>query len=155
MNKKIFVGGIPRGTTKFKLQQYFEQFGNVEETVIMFKRENKGLGFAFIIFENSSSVDRVIKNYKNNIFEGQFIECKIAKMKEEIQREEEQNLKRSQPFLQDASPPNKLFSQFSKLPSQYNETPPIITQNLQSFSQDLVSFPDDFSQSNAMTPSNQ
>jgi RNA-binding protein Musashi len=77
-NRKIFVGGIPQNASKTKLKQYFEVYGKVEEVVIMFRREKKGLGFAFVTFEQPSSVHEVIADYDHHQYENQFVRSPLT-----------------------------------------------------------------------------
>ena len=45
-----------------EFKKYFEQFGRVASAEVMINREtNKSRGFGFVVFENESSVDRVLQ----------------------------------------------------------------------------------------------
>ncbi|MEW5319172.1 MAG: hypothetical protein WDW38_010339 [Sanguina aurantia] len=58
--RKIFVGGLAPGVDELVLREYFEQFGEVEDAVVMFDHENKRpRGFGFVQFATEESVDRV------------------------------------------------------------------------------------------------
>lgn len=58
---KIFVGGLHIDVTDDALKELFSKYGEVRETLIMIDRvTGKPRGFAFVTFNNSSSVDRVI-----------------------------------------------------------------------------------------------
>lgn len=58
--RKIFVGGLAPGVDELVLREYFEQFGEVEDAVVMFDHENKRpRGFGFVQFAVEESVDRV------------------------------------------------------------------------------------------------
>mmetsp|Transcript_32510 Transcript_32510/g.71768 ORF Transcript_32510/g.71768 Transcript_32510/m.71768 type:complete len:451 (+) Transcript_32510:122-1474(+) len=58
--KKIFVGGLAPSVDEKMLRQYFEQFGIVEDAVVMYDHENKRpRGFGFVTFAAEESVDKV------------------------------------------------------------------------------------------------
>ncbi|CAF0837887.1 unnamed protein product [Didymodactylos carnosus] len=67
--KKIFVGGLSANTTVDDVKKYFEQYGKVEDAMLMFdKATQRHRGFGFVTFENEDVVDKV--------------ECKKAQPKE-------------------------------------------------------------------------
>lgn len=46
---KIFVGGLPYHTTDKTLREYFEQFGDIEEAVVITDRQTgKSRGYGFV-----------------------------------------------------------------------------------------------------------
>lgn len=46
---KIFVGGLPYHTTDESLKTFFEQFGEIEEAVVITDRvSNKSRGYGFV-----------------------------------------------------------------------------------------------------------
>ena len=50
---KIFVGGLPYHTTDESLQKFFDQFGPIEEAVVITDRhsgKSKGYGFVSLAF---------------------------------------------------------------------------------------------------------
>lgn len=57
---KIFVGGLSTETTKESLQEYFSEFGEVTDCIVM--RDNttkRSRGFGFVTFQDPASVDNV------------------------------------------------------------------------------------------------
>ena len=61
--KKIFVGGLHYDTDKAGLRKYFEQYGKIVSSEVMYNREtNKSRGFGFVIFAESESVDKALEN---------------------------------------------------------------------------------------------
>ncbi len=84
-SRKIFVGGLHPSLREDEMRQYFEQYGEIEQCVIMFdKPTGKSRGFGFILFDEESSADKVM-TYKNkhNIM-GKWVDCKRAMPKEVI-----------------------------------------------------------------------
>lgn len=50
---KIFVGGLPYHTTDKTLHDYFEQFGEIEEAVVITDRQTqKSRGYGFVSVRN-------------------------------------------------------------------------------------------------------
>lgn len=71
---KVFVGGLAQATTETSLRKYFEQFGKVEESFIMFDRAtSKSRGFGFVTFATAASADKVIDNFYDNILDGKWV----------------------------------------------------------------------------------
>lgn len=77
--RKIFVGGLAPTVDDTVLRQYFEQFGAVEDSVVMYDHDNKRpRGFGFITFAEEDSVDKVFaQGAMQNIHDKQ-IEIKPA-----------------------------------------------------------------------------
>jgi hypothetical protein len=77
--KKIFVGGLAPGVDEKVLRDYFEQFGAVDDAVVMYDHDNKRpRGFGFVTFAVEESVDKVFaRGVMQAILEKQ-IEIKAA-----------------------------------------------------------------------------
>eukprot|EP00891_Asterochloris_glomerata_P005238 jgi/Astpho2/5238/gw1.00074.94.1_t len=61
--RKVFVGGLPPSVDETAFRKYFEQFGAVEEAVVMYDHDNKRpRGFGFISFFAEESVDKVFRS---------------------------------------------------------------------------------------------
>lgn len=83
--KKIFVGGVSQNTSTEDVRAYFNQFGKVEETVMLMDQQTKRhRGFGFVTFENEDVVDRVCEIHFHTI-ENKKVECKKAQPKEAVQ----------------------------------------------------------------------
>lgn len=54
--KKIFIGGIRDGLTENILKEYFSKFGHVNDCFLMYDKEGKTRGFAFLEFEGEISM---------------------------------------------------------------------------------------------------
>ena len=62
--KKLFIGGLRDNLTEDDLKNYFGNYGNVIEAVIMKEKEtNKSRGFGFVTFDDYDPVDKIIRKY--------------------------------------------------------------------------------------------
>jgi len=65
---KIFVGGLPYHTTDDGLRQYFQQFGDIDEAVVITDRQTgKSRGYGFVSAPCIQTVynNRARQLYKN------------------------------------------------------------------------------------------
>ncbi|KAJ1536574.1 hypothetical protein HK096_009616, partial [Nowakowskiella sp. JEL0078] len=84
---KIFVGALNWDTTDESLHNYFGQFGEVLDCVVM-KDQNTGRsrGFGFLTFKDSNVVDKVVSRSHN--LDGKVIDPKRAIPREEQEKTE-------------------------------------------------------------------
>lgn len=77
--KKVFVGGLPNDITEDKFKEFFEQFGEVEDLIVMLDRDTgRPRGFGFITFVDDESTEKLLANSDCNYINGKWIDCKKA-----------------------------------------------------------------------------
>lgn len=60
---KLFIGGISWETSEDRLKEYFCQYGDVLQTVVMReKTTGRPRGFGFVVFADPSILDRVLQD---------------------------------------------------------------------------------------------
>ncbi|KAF3457849.1 hypothetical protein FNV43_RR02509 [Rhamnella rubrinervis] len=81
---KLFIGGISWETTEDKLKDYFGNYGDVLQTVVMKdKITGRPRGFGFVVFADPAALDRVLED--KHTIDGRTVEAKRALSREEQQ----------------------------------------------------------------------
>lgn len=74
MSTKLFIGGLAWHTDDTTLRQKFEEFGQVEEAVVVKDRDTgRSRGFGFVRFAQESEADNAMQNMNNVEFDGRTI----------------------------------------------------------------------------------
>ncbi|CAH8381806.1 unnamed protein product [Eruca vesicaria subsp. sativa] len=80
--RKIFVGGLPSSITEAEFKNYFDQFGEISDVVVMYDHNTqRPRGFGFITFDSDDAVDRVLHKTFHEV-NGKLVEVKRAVPKE-------------------------------------------------------------------------
>ncbi|CAD6185368.1 unnamed protein product [Caenorhabditis auriculariae] len=78
MFTKIFVGGLPYHTSDKTLHEYFEQFGEIEEAVVITDRQTqKSRGYGFVTMKDRLAAERACKD-PNPIIDGRKANVNLA-----------------------------------------------------------------------------
>lgn len=81
---KVFIGGIAWDTSEDTLRDYFTQYGDVSQAVIMREKPTgRPRGFGFVVFSDPSVLDRVLQD--RHTIDGRTVEAKRALSREEQQ----------------------------------------------------------------------
>eukprot|EP01025_Chloroclados_australasicus_P018029 TRINITY_DN192_c0_g4_i1.p1 TRINITY_DN192_c0_g4~~TRINITY_DN192_c0_g4_i1.p1 ORF type:complete len:486 (+),score=49.06 TRINITY_DN192_c0_g4_i1:222-1679(+) len=66
--RKVFVGGLSWETTDEKLRVYFQNYGVVEDSVVIRdKQSGRPRGFGFVVFQDSAHAQKVVSLHKHTI----------------------------------------------------------------------------------------
>ena len=75
----MFVGGIKEDLDENQLTDYFSQYGNIQSVdVVVDKETGKKRGFAFVSFDDTDPVDKIVRKCITSIF--LFLICLITKI---------------------------------------------------------------------------
>jgi len=75
---KMFIGGLSWQTTPESLREYFEQFGDVKEALVMKDPTTmRNRGFGFVTFKDPEHVDKVV-SHQYHLLDGKQIDPKVA-----------------------------------------------------------------------------
>ena len=81
---KLYVGNLSFETTETVLQDAFERFGTVTDTVIMIDRTtNRSRGFGFVTMGTSSEGNAAINGLHGNDLDGRNLTVNEAKPRED------------------------------------------------------------------------
>ncbi len=71
MGKKLYIGGLPYGTTQEALASLFSEVGTVESARIITDRETgRSKGFAFVEMSSDTEAQSAIDKFNGQDFEG-------------------------------------------------------------------------------------
>ncbi|KAI5797611.1 putative glycine-rich RNA-binding protein [Geopyxis carbonaria] len=76
---KVFVGGLAWQTDDVALRSKFEEFGAVEEAVVVKDRDTgRSRGFGFVRYTNPEDANSAMEQMNNQEFDGRTIRVDIA-----------------------------------------------------------------------------
>jgi len=85
--RKLFVGGLCAEVSNEEFRKYFEQYGEIEDCIVMREKESgRPRGFGFITFSDEDSTKKVLMNYHHNKIHGKWVDCKRATPKDKIRK---------------------------------------------------------------------
>jgi RNA-binding protein Musashi len=77
---KLFIGGISWDTNEDRLRSYFQNFGDVDEAVIMKDRTTgRARGFGFVVFSDPSVAERVVM--EKHVIDGRTVSFLVSMLK--------------------------------------------------------------------------
>eukprot|EP01120_Amphizonella_sp_Union-15-10_P000518 TRINITY_DN1052_c0_g1_i2.p1 TRINITY_DN1052_c0_g1~~TRINITY_DN1052_c0_g1_i2.p1 ORF type:complete len:251 (+),score=55.26 TRINITY_DN1052_c0_g1_i2:88-840(+) len=80
MDHKVFVGGLHWFTNEQSLQQYFSEYGEIEEVrIIMDRVTGRSKGYGFVIFKDPASAQAAVTN-PFPIIDGKQANCNLASL---------------------------------------------------------------------------
>ncbi len=83
MSKKLFVGNLDWNLTAEAFKEAFEQFGSVEEAVIIKdKFSGKSKGFGFVTFTNDEEADKALSEMDGHELNGRKMAVNEARPQE-------------------------------------------------------------------------
>ena len=84
MSCKLFIGGLSWNTEDSSLRARFEEFGAVDDAVVIRERETgRSRGFGFVTFAEESQADAAVAQMDNQEFEGRTIRVSKAQERQE------------------------------------------------------------------------
>jgi RNA recognition motif-containing protein len=68
------------------MKTYFENFGEVSDTKVIYNLENnKPRGFGFVIFKHEKSAKKVLDKYEDHYLGGKWVDCKSTYQKDDFE----------------------------------------------------------------------
>jgi RNA recognition motif-containing protein len=81
---KIYVGNLPFGVDKGKLDELFGTFGDIEESIVISdKFSGRSKGFGFVTFKDDAAAQKAIADMNDKEVEGRNIKVNEAKPMED------------------------------------------------------------------------
>lgn len=71
MDNKLFVGNLPYEVTSEELGQYFSQFGEIEEAVVITDRiSGRSKGYGFVRYINPTDATKAAEETNGKVYKG-------------------------------------------------------------------------------------
>lgn len=79
MSTKLFIGGLAWATTNDSLRHAFEQFGQVEDAVVITDRETgRSRGFGFVTFSDNANAEEAVAKMNDQDLDGRELYSEVA-----------------------------------------------------------------------------
>ena len=80
MSQKLFIGGLPFGTSTEELRTLFNQVGGVDNvTVVMDRETGRSRGFGFAEMASSEAADAAVRKFNGYTLGGRTLKVEVAK----------------------------------------------------------------------------
>ena len=80
---KIYLGNLPFSTSEPEVEEAFQQFGKIEDLVLIRDRYTKRLkGFGFVTFDSEEAANKAVEEMDGKDFMGRTIKVSIARERE-------------------------------------------------------------------------
>jgi len=78
--QKLFVGGLPRSTDDETVKNYFENYGELTDCIVIRDQEKKSRGFGYVTFSDYRCTFKILeeKKEKGHTIDGKSVEVKRA-----------------------------------------------------------------------------
>lgn len=84
-SKKIFVGGLPHDIQDDEFKEFFGQYGEIDDSVVIYDRESgKARGFGFVTYKYQESLELCLAQPGRQIIRGKWVEVKRATPREQM-----------------------------------------------------------------------
>lgn len=85
-SRKVFVGGLPQDITDVEFKEFFSQYGDIEDSVVIYDRETgRARGFGFVTYRRQESLEQCLSDPGRQVIKGKWVEVKRATPREEMQ----------------------------------------------------------------------
>lgn len=73
--KKLFIGGIPPQATYAEFNDYFSQFGELEDVLLSLKQDGSGAnnGFGFVTYVKAEDANKVLMHPKDHTIRAKWV----------------------------------------------------------------------------------
>jgi len=80
MSQKLFIGGLPFGTSSEALRELFNQVEGVETaTVVMDRDTGRSRGFGFVEMATSEAADAAVRKFNGYTLDGRTLKVELSK----------------------------------------------------------------------------
>jgi len=70
------VGGLPKDPNEQSIVDFFQKFGTIVESKMMWFDSGTSKGYCFITYDNLASAQAALDNYDNNVIDGKWVDVK-------------------------------------------------------------------------------